>query len=654
LEGLFTHVIALDKPAAFHRYDVAALREAAARDPAQVHALIRREVQRETERCDGMDLVRGEEGHRLFILGKPGAGKTTFLKYVAIQAAQGDLKQVPIFVRLREWQAEGDLLAFLAQQFEICTFPNATPFLEFLLGRTELALVLFDGLDEIPQEGDRRAEAIAALRDFARKYPRAQVLITCRNAASDYTFEGFHYVELADFNEGQMHTFVRKWFRTTPALGERFWEALKRKEHRGLRELARQPLLLALLCLAYQETLEFPQRRVEIYEEALDALLRKWDSSRGIPRDAVYERLSLGRKKQMFARLAAQYFGEGVYFFPQRELAREIAAYLEGLPVADQTVAVEDIDEVAVLKAIEAQHSILTECARRVYTFAHLTFQEYYTARYVVDNALEGTLPKLLAHAHEDRWREVLLLAASMFPKADAFFEVFMARLDDIVKEDEKLVAFLGWVERKAASVDVPYKPAAVRAFYAGLDFDWDRALDLALALGHALALAFDRFLARDSVFTSASAITPNLARGRARTRARALAHARARARTLALDLALDRALVRACSRGRGRARIRALARDTGNTALYTALSALVFPDADAPDETREAFAAQLQAIMIEHRDIGHDWKFTEEQKQILEDYFSAARLLVECLDVAYVTDREAIEARLVVPPREG
>jgi hypothetical protein len=55
---------------------------------------------------------------------------------------------------------------------------------------------------------------------------------------------------------------------------------------------------------------------------------------------------------------------------------------------------------------------------------------------------------------------------------------------------------------------------------------------------------------------------------------------------------------------------------------------------------------------MIEHRDIGHDWNFTEEQSQTLNRYLYATHLLVECLDVAYVTDREAIEDRLLRPRR--
>ncbi len=54
---------------------------------------------------------------------------------------------------------------------------------------------------------------------------------------------------------------------------------------------------------------------------------------------------------------------------------------------------------------------------------------------------------------------------------------------------------------------------------------------------------------------------------------------------------------------------------------------------------------------MIEHRDIGHDWNFTEEQVQCLERYSYGAELLVQCLNLAVVTDRVAIEDRLLLPP---
>jgi len=630
LEGVFTHVVALDKPADRHRYDIAALQEEMTPDPARIHEVLRKRVYGKTGRVDGVKLVKQPDCDRLFILGKPGAGKTTFLKYLALQAAQGDLNQIPIFVTLREWRGEGDLMAFIARQFEICQFPEATPFLDLMLSHTDYGLVLFDGLDEIPQEGHRRAHAIDALRDFARQYPRAQVLITCRNAASDYTFQGFKYVELADFQEGQMHAFARKWFKAAgvQAVFDRFWEDFNKDEHRGIREMGRQPLLLTLLCLTYQETLHFPQRRVEIYEEALEALLKRWDSSRQIARDSVYKDLSLGRKRQLFARLAATFFDQGIYFIPQRELVPAIVAYVQGLPVADQMPGI-DIDGRAILHAIEAQHGIVVQCAQRIYTFAHLTFQEYYTARYIVESVAAGdadAMARLLAHAHESRWWEVTLLVASMLSNADAFFKVFVNVLDTYIAGDAKLVELMTWAADKSNRVAPPYKAAALRSYYVALAFDRDRALD------RDRILAFDR----------------DRARARARHLALDLARDFDRDRARARDF--DRALARASDRDRALAHD--LAKDMGMRALHHGLSVLAMPDPDAPPEAWRDFRERLQALILERRNIGHDWELTTAQLDTLGNYLTATQLLVECLDVAYVTDRAAIEDRLVRPPQ--
>jgi predicted NACHT family NTPase len=58
-------------------------------------------------------------GKRLFILGKPGAGKTTFLRYITVQCARENIDKLPIFVGLKEWADSGlDLMAFLATQFD--------------------------------------------------------------------------------------------------------------------------------------------------------------------------------------------------------------------------------------------------------------------------------------------------------------------------------------------------------------------------------------------------------------------------------------------------------------------------------------------------------------------------------------------------------
>jgi predicted NACHT family NTPase len=54
------------------------------------------------------------------------------------------------------------------------------------------------------------------------------------------------------------------------------------------------------------------------------------------------------------------------------------------------------------LKAIEAQHGILIERARGIFSFSYLAFQEYFTARKIAANhnlwALEQALGGLVNH----------------------------------------------------------------------------------------------------------------------------------------------------------------------------------------------------------------------------------------------------------------
>ncbi|MDJ0556595.1 MAG: hypothetical protein QNJ68_19580 [Microcoleaceae cyanobacterium MO_207.B10] len=57
-------------------------------------------------------------------------------------------------------------------------------------------------------------------------------------------------------------------------------------------ELATNPLLLTLLCLAFEESGNFPANLSELYKKGLDALLKKWDAKRGIQRHQVYHKLS--------------------------------------------------------------------------------------------------------------------------------------------------------------------------------------------------------------------------------------------------------------------------------------------------------------------------------------------------------------------------
>ena len=57
---------------------------------------------------------------------------------------------------------------------------------------------------------------------------------------------------------------------------EQCWTMLNASEHSATKELARNPLLLTLLCMVYDNSQNFQRNRASLYEDALNIFLREW------------------------------------------------------------------------------------------------------------------------------------------------------------------------------------------------------------------------------------------------------------------------------------------------------------------------------------------------------------------------------------------
>jgi len=395
---LFTDVFVLDKMTAFTYYDLNEL---------QSRHLEREKLRLNLNRRNALEVILDEK--LLYILGKPGSGKTTLLKHIALQACVGKINKTPIFISLQEWaNSELELFAYIVQQFDICGFPNAELFVKSILTRG-MAILLLDALDEVNQK--QRNEIIREIKQFTQRYPEIHVCLTCRIAAVDIDFDQFVYLEIAEFDEIQIEKFIHRWYEDKKAIRAKMLFELAKDENTGLRELAQTPLLLALLCLVFEEIGFFPNRRVDLYKEAADALLKKWDASRGVERDSIYHDLSLISKKQLLMHIAHKYFEKGVYFISEDELIREINVYFSKLSNYNP----ETLDGEIVLRALESQHGFLVKRGRGIYSFLHLTFQEYFTALYMIENISSDSMANLLKKRLNDkRWDEIVLMATSL------------------------------------------------------------------------------------------------------------------------------------------------------------------------------------------------------------------------------------------------
>lgn len=399
-------------------------------------------TEEQSERTNPLTLLA--PGSRHVVLGDPGSGKSTLLRFLAMAGrhhalikrynAQAD-DRLPIMIVLRQYadalraNPQQDLLDYLVDAaFRLLGVTVDRLFFEYFLlgGKT---LLMLDGIDELPDTTFKQTvrKQVGA---FLNRYPGNTVILSSRIVGYEkdarYDGLGFSHHQVAPLTDAQIEKFIHDWYavkidnkndRTNHA--NDLSRVINDADNQAIHDLARNPLLLTIICLVHRIDAVLPDERVVLYSKCAETLLNTWHAWKFRSNEGL-RRSKVERRNRSRIEAIAYWMHSGMEgrestrraVVPYEELVDFLSAYIETIETPQEGSPQEMAEEF--LHFVQKRSGLLIEVWDRQFSFVHLTFQEYLAATHLRKSGEEGGLKVIWEtiqdRCGDDRWHEVIRL----------------------------------------------------------------------------------------------------------------------------------------------------------------------------------------------------------------------------------------------------
>ena len=371
--------------------------------------------------------IIGDHRH-IVILGGPGVGKSALIRFLARAGALDRLGwsgyTIPVvlplaaFADARQKDRALTLRNYLNRRMEERGGRALRNAIDNSLAEGQ-ALILLDGIDEVP-ESSARASVVRAVDRSLSDHASNRIVITSRPMGYIRVAGEIRHFILPDFSQGQVDEFVLRWQRaqertrrpaapdlqTAEKQAREMLDEIRRNPK--VAELATNPLILVIVSLIRREGRRLPDKRVQLYQRAVETLMETWNQFRSLSDQVIGgQTLPVDRLIRVWGAIASwSRAARPTGVMHRGELRRELVTILTQMEFDEENP---EATADGYLEAASRNAGILEERGTDIFAFWHPTFEEYLAGVDLTTPAARAA-ERLISHADDPRWREVILL----------------------------------------------------------------------------------------------------------------------------------------------------------------------------------------------------------------------------------------------------